>query len=75
VGLIGNVFVLPGHRDSGIGRRLLDAALAHARRCDFARVVLAPSARSVPFYARAGFRPATSLLILEPVDDTGGSGG
>jgi GNAT superfamily N-acetyltransferase len=72
-GYIGNVFVLTGHRDRGVGRRLLDAALDYARRSDFARVVLAPSPRSVPFYSRAGFRPATSLLILEPVDDASGS--
>jgi hypothetical protein len=28
---------------------------------------------SIPFYARAGFRPTTSLLILDPVDNEGGA--
>jgi GNAT superfamily N-acetyltransferase len=69
-GYVGNVFVLAAHRNQGIGARLLDAALAHARRCGFARVVLSPSERAIPFYARAGFRPATSLMVLEPVDGT-----
>ena len=67
-GYIGNVFVLVEYRDRGIGRRLLDAAVEHARRAAFARLVLSPTERAVPFYARAGFRPATSLLIMEPVD-------
>jgi GNAT superfamily N-acetyltransferase len=69
---IGNVFVLAPYRNRGIGARLLDAALAHARSRDFARVVLSPSERAIPFYARAGFRPATSLMVLEPVDNVGG---
>ena len=42
---------------------LLDAALGHARERDFARVVLSPSERSVPFYKRAGFAPATRLMV------------
>jgi hypothetical protein len=31
----------------------------------FARVVLSLSPRSVPFYARGGFEPATSLMVRE----------
>jgi GNAT superfamily N-acetyltransferase len=64
-GYIANTYVLPAHRNSGVGRALLDAALAHARAHRFARIVLAPSERSRPFYARAGFRPAESLFLLE----------
>jgi GNAT superfamily N-acetyltransferase len=66
-GYIGNVFVLAPYRNRGIGRQLLDAALDHARRSSFARVVLSPSERSIPLYSRVGFRPAVSLLVLEPV--------
>ncbi len=62
-GYIANVYVDASHRDAGVGRMLLDAALDHAREHDFARVVLSPSERSVPFYERAGFEPATSLLV------------
>jgi GNAT superfamily N-acetyltransferase len=65
-GYLGNAFVLPAWRSRGIGGALLDAALAHARAEGHARVVLSPSERSVPFYRRAGFTPASSLLLAEP---------
>ncbi len=68
-GYIGNVFVLAPYRNAGIGARLLGAAMEYARRAGLTRLVLSPSERAIPFYARAGFRPATSLLVLEPVDD------
>ena len=64
-GYIANVFVDADRRDSGVGRQLLDAATAYAEEHRFARLVLSPSERSVPFYRRAGFVPATSLLIKE----------
>ena len=62
-GYVANVYVDAGHRDGGVGRVMLDAALAHARAHDFVRLVLSPSERSVPFYERAGFVPATSLMV------------
>jgi len=62
-GYLSNVFVLPGHRDGGIGRRLVDTALEHARCEAYTRVVLAPSERSRLFYGRAGFGPADNLLV------------
>jgi GNAT superfamily N-acetyltransferase len=65
-GYLGNAFVLAAYRNQGIGGQLLDAVLSHARGCGFARVVLSPSARSVPFYRRAGFAPAESLLLWTP---------
>jgi GNAT superfamily N-acetyltransferase len=64
-GYIANVFVDATRRDAGVGRQLLDAATAYAVDHRFARIVLSPSERSVPFYSRAGFVPATSLLIRE----------
>ena len=63
-GYLGNAFVLGAHRDRGIGRAMLDAAIAEARARDYVRIVLSPSARSVPFYRRAGFRDPTELLVL-----------
>lgn len=63
-GYIANVFVLAAHRNGGVGGALLAAAVDHARTAGFVRLVLSPSERSIPFYARAGFRPATSLLLL-----------
>ena len=65
-GYVGNAFVLAAHRNQGIGRRLLDAVLGYAAERRFARVVLSPSERSIPFYRRAGFRAADELLVWTP---------
>jgi GNAT superfamily N-acetyltransferase len=62
-GYLGNAFVLPAWRSQGIGTALLSALLSYARAERFARIVLSPSQRSIPFYQRAGFGPATSLLL------------
>ena len=62
-GYIANVYVEAGSRDAGAGRALLDAAVTYADEHGFARLVLSPSERSVPFYERAGFAPATSLML------------
>lgn len=62
-GYVANVYVEAAHRDAGVGRALLDAATTHADAHGFARLVLSPSERSVPFYERAGFAPATSLML------------
>ena len=62
-GYIANVFVLEAHRDAGIGAQLLDAAVVEAKSRGYARLVLNPSPRSVPFYRRAGFDPS-GLLVL-----------
>ncbi|WP_112263628.1 GNAT family N-acetyltransferase [Lentzea terrae] len=59
---LGNAFVLADHRNRGIGTALLDAAVTYARARNCARIVLSPSERSVRFYQRAGFGPATMLL-------------
>jgi len=59
---LGNAFVLAEHRDRGVGSALLEVAVNHARACGAVRIVLSPSERSVPFYRRAGFTPATMLM-------------
>ena len=65
-GYLGNAYVLAAYRNQGIGRQLLGAVLSHAAGNGFARVVLSPSERSVPFYQRAGFGPADTLLLWTP---------
>jgi GNAT superfamily N-acetyltransferase len=65
-GDLANAFVLAAYRDQGIGRQLLDAVLGYASQHDLARVLLSPSERSVPFYQRAGFGPADTLLLWTP---------
>jgi GNAT superfamily N-acetyltransferase len=62
-GYLGTAFVLPAWRSRGTGTALLSALLSYARAEGFVRIVLSPSERSVPFYERAGFSPATSLLL------------
>jgi GNAT superfamily N-acetyltransferase len=62
-GYLGNALVLAAHRNQGTGTRLLTAVLRYADERGFARVVLSPSERSVPFYRRAGFGPAGTLLL------------
>lgn len=69
-GYLGNAFVLAAHRNRNIGAALVDALVAHARALGCVRIVLSPSERSVPFYERAGFGPATMLMarVLDPAD-------
>jgi GNAT superfamily N-acetyltransferase len=62
-GYLANCYVRPEHRNTGLGSRLLAACTAYADAHAFVRIVLSPSARSVPFYARSGFEPATSLMV------------
>ena len=67
-GYIGNFFVLADRRSRGLGRQLLDAAIAHSRERGHRRIVLSPSERSKPLYARAGFGAADILRVL-PLED------
>lgn len=61
-GYLANFFVEKSRRNSGLGSWMIAACTSYADGHDFARIVLSPSTRSVPFYARAGFEPATSLM-------------
>src|SRR6478672_11569820 len=62
---LGNVYVLPAHRNAGIGAGLVQAAIGFARGINAVRMVLSPSSDSRRFYARLGFRPAEELNILK----------
>lgn len=65
-GYLGNAFVLAAYRNQGIGTQLLSAVVSYADENDFARVVLSPSDQAIPFYQRAGFGPASDLLLRTP---------
>jgi GNAT superfamily N-acetyltransferase len=54
-GYVSNMFVREDLRDRGIGSALLSAVIAAAGERGYARLVLSPSERSLPFYRRAGF--------------------
>jgi GNAT superfamily N-acetyltransferase len=64
-GYLSNAYVVPDWRCRGVGTALLTELLAYARSERFTRIVLHPSDRSIPFYRRAGFGPAASLLLTE----------
>jgi len=63
-GYISNVFVLAEYRNRGLGRELLDTAIAAAKQRAYARLVLSPSVRAAPFYERVGFGRADDLMLL-----------
>jgi GNAT superfamily N-acetyltransferase len=54
-GYVSNMFVREPVRDRGIGAKLLKTVIDAADERGYARIVLSPSARAVPFYLRAGF--------------------
>jgi GNAT superfamily N-acetyltransferase len=54
-GYVSNMFVHEDVRNHGIGSALLTAIVAAADERGYARLVLSPSARALPFYRRAGF--------------------
>jgi GNAT superfamily N-acetyltransferase len=54
-GYVSNMFVRDDLRNRGIGSALLTRIIITADERSYARLVLSPSARSVPFYRRAGF--------------------
>jgi GNAT superfamily N-acetyltransferase len=54
-GYVSNMFVREQARDRGIGTALLETIIATAEERGYARLVLSPSARSMPLYERAGF--------------------
>jgi GNAT superfamily N-acetyltransferase len=54
-GYVGNMFVPEDLRNQGIGSTLLAAVIAESEARGYARLVLSPTERAVPFYERAGF--------------------
>ena len=71
-GVLHDIIVGPGHRGRGVGRLLLDAALAFLRSRGVPRVVLSTAERNGAaqrLFARAGFRPTMIEMTRESVDD------
>lgn len=66
-GYVGNVFVLPGHRDAGVGRALMQEVIRWAFAAGADHLRLAPSPRSVSFYAELGFVPGSVVQLDPPV--------
>lgn len=68
-GYVTNVFVRLDRRNAGVGRALIDAAVAFAGAEGLARLILNPSPRAIPLYARAGFTVDNTLMIWERPGD------
>jgi GNAT superfamily N-acetyltransferase len=54
-GYVSNMFVRGDFRNRGIGSVLLTTIVGAAEERGYARLVLSPTAPSLPFYRRAGF--------------------
>jgi len=65
LGWIGNLIVRSPNRKRGHGRALLDTAVGYLLDRGVRTVGLDAALQAVPFYERAGFRPAFELLHLK----------
>lgn len=54
-GYVANLFVRDNVRNRGVGSALLTSITSAADERGYARLVLSPSARALPFFRRAGF--------------------
>ncbi|MFD0162998.1 GNAT family N-acetyltransferase [Streptomyces decoyicus] len=71
VGYVTNFYVVPGHRNRGLGAALLEALQRHARGRGMDVLIVWPSERSVPLYRRAGFQASAELLEAQGTEPDG----
>jgi GNAT superfamily N-acetyltransferase len=64
-GYVSAVYAAPHVRNRGVGSALLRRVIEWAREEPLQLLLLWPSDRSVPFYARAGFLPSPEALELD----------
>jgi GNAT superfamily N-acetyltransferase len=64
-GHLQSVYVLPEHRNKGIGGALVMAALRQAAAHGLDYVIVHPSERSFPLYRRLGFRETGAVLEID----------
>ncbi|MEH3154094.1 MAG: GNAT family N-acetyltransferase [Gordonia paraffinivorans] len=65
-GYLGHLYVRPDARGVGVGESLVRELLAESTRRGHTKVVLSPTAPSVPLYERCGFVGGTDLMLLRP---------
>jgi GNAT superfamily N-acetyltransferase len=61
---IQSVYVRPTARGNGLGGRLVEAAIDHARDRGVGYIAVHPSEKSYPLYRRAGFADTSGVLEL-----------
>jgi GNAT superfamily N-acetyltransferase len=68
-GYVTNVYTRPSYRNQGVGAQLMEylRAWALVHRLEF--LILWPSSRAAPFYARAGYLPVVEALEVQLLDD------
>lgn len=69
IGYLTNVYVVPEHRNTGLGAQMLDRMTAWCRQEGFSEVIVWPTERSRPFYTRGGFTRPDQLLVIEVEPD------
>ena len=65
IGYLTNVYVVPEHRNAGLGAEMLDQLTAWCTEEGFSAVIVWPTERSRPFYGRAGFARLDEPLMIE----------
>jgi GNAT superfamily N-acetyltransferase len=65
IGFMTNVYTRPGYRNQGIGTHLMRHVLLWADEQNLESLVVWPSAASLHFYERAGFRGGSEVLEYE----------
>ncbi len=65
LGYVTNVYTRPAYRNQGIGTRLMSHVLQWAADQDLESLIVWPSAASIGFYKRAGFRDSPDMMEYE----------
>jgi len=68
-GYLTSSYVPPGHRNKGVGTALLAAVKNWAADAGLELLVVWPSARAYPFYARGGYRRHPDPVVLKLWED------
>ena len=69
IAYVTSMYVEPSMRNAGLGRRLLDEAVAFSRAAEVDDVILFPTEASLAFYRRAGFATDGAPLHLPVAGD------
>ena len=69
IGYLTNVYVVPEHRNTGLGAQMLDRITAWCRQEGFSEVIVWPTERSRSFYRRGGFTRPDQPLVIEVEPD------